>query len=251
MSTRIDPSSPTHEHPDLFATTRWTVVVAAGERSTPQSERALEAICETYWFPIYAYIRRRGYARADAEDLTQEFFRRFLERHWIEDVDPEKGRLRAFLITAVKRFLAKEWRWGSAQKRGGGIRPFSMDADFGEERLVAAGTPTLPPDAAFDRQWALTLLDVAIRRLEGEFTEAGKGDLFQGLRDGLVFSHEGLDYLSMSETLGMSEGAVRVAVHRMRKRFRDLYREEVSHTLPAGVELEEEVRYLADSLARE
>lgn len=242
-----DPSA-SSDRGDIFATTCWTVVVAAAERSTPQSERALEEICRTYWFPVYAYIRRRGRSKEDAEDLAQEFFRQLLEGHWIEDVDRAKGRLRAFLITALKHFLAKEWRHDTAQKRGGGRPHLSLDTRTGEARYAAAGAPHLAAEATFDRQWALILLQTALRRLEQECACAGRDRQFEMLKQELVVSHESLAYSRIATNLNLSEGAARVAVHRLRKRFRELYREEVIRTLPLGLDVNEELNYLAETL---
>lgn len=234
----------------IFVTTRWTMVLVAADQSGPQAERALEEICSIYWFPLYAYIRRRGKSPEDAEDLVQEFFRRMLEKNWIADADRTKGRLRAFLITALKHFLAKEWRRVSAQKRGGGELHLSIDTDIAESRYEAAGTPNLEAEALFDRQWALSLLDLTMKRLEQEYAAAGKTMLFAQLKNGLIMEHESIDYSSMASALDMTEGAVRVAVHRLRKRFRELYRMEVAQTLPPGVNLDDELRDLSASLAR-
>ncbi|NLX26476.1 MAG: sigma-70 family RNA polymerase sigma factor [Lentisphaerae bacterium] len=234
----------------IFVTTRWTMVLAAADRSDPQAERAMEEICSIYWFPIYAYIRRRNHSPEDAEDLTQEFFRCLCEKHWIADADREKGKLRAFLITALKRFLAKEWRRACAQKRGGGQPHISIDTDIAERRYEAAGTPNLEAEALFDRQWALSLLELTMKRLEQEYAEAGKTTLFIQLKNGLIMEHQSIDYTAMASALDMNEGAVRVAVHRLRKRFRELYRAEVAQTLPLGVSLDDELRDLAASLVR-
>jgi len=235
-------------HDDIFVTTRWTVVLNAAKGSTPEAERALEEICRTYWFPLYAYIRRRGHSPEDAEDLTQEFFRQLLEHQWIENADREKGKLRAFLITALKHFMAKEWRKASARKRGGGQRTISLDSSIAEGRYASSNTPSIDAEALFDREWALTLLDLTLKRLQNEYAAAGKTDLFAQLKDGLVMSHEALDYPSLATELGMTEGAARVAVHRMRKRFRELYRIEIAQTLPPGADLDEELRHLSLSL---
>ena len=235
---------------DIFVTTRWTVVLAA-TGATPQAERALEEICQTYWFPLYAYIRRRGHSAEDAEDLTQEFFHQLLKHQWIADADREKGRLRAFLITALKHFMAKEWRRASAQKRGGGQPILSLDSSIAEGRYASNETPRLEAEALFDRQWALTLLELTMKQLANEYADAGKTAEFAKLKDGLVIAHQAINYPSLSAELDMTEGAVRVAVHRMRKRFRQLYRAEVAQTLPPGADLDDELRYLAESLVRE
>jgi len=238
-------------HDDIFVTTRWTVVLAAADHSSPQAEQAMEEICKTYWLPLYAYIRRRGHSPADAEDLTQEFFHQLLDKNWIADIDREKGRLRAFLITALKRFMAKEWRKASAQKRGGGLFHLSIDSEMAEGRYAsAAKNPSIEAEALFDHQWALTLLELTVQRLKNEYAAAGKAEVFLALKDGLSMISQAIDYATLADRLSMSEGAVRVAVHRMRKRFRELYREEVAQTLPPGALLDEELRYLAGSLAQ-
>jgi RNA polymerase sigma-70 factor (ECF subfamily) len=234
---------------DIFATTHWTVVLAAGKRSTPQADLALEQLCKTYWFPLYAYARRRGHGKEDAEDLTQGFFRQLLERRWFADADRSKGRLRAFLITAFKRFMANEWRRASAQKRGGGKIHLPMDTVFAEGRYAADTTPQLTAEAMFDRQWALTLLDLTIRKLDAEFAQAGKSGEFAVLKNCLVAAHRAIDYDAVAVGLGAGTGAARVAVHRLRKRFRELYRRKVLQTLPPGADLEDELRHLASSLA--
>jgi RNA polymerase sigma-70 factor (ECF subfamily) len=236
---------------DIFVTTRWTVVLNAADLSSPEAEQAMEEICKTYWFPLYAYIRRRGHSPADAEDLTQEFFHRLLEKNWIADIDREKGSLRAFLITALKRFMAKEWRKASAQKRGAGQLHLSIDTETAEGRYAsAAKDPSLEAEAAFDRQWALTLLESTVQRLKNEYAAADKSDLFSALKDGLFLDYQAVDYPAIADHIGISEGALRVRVHRMRKRFRELYREEVAQTLPPGARLDDELRHLAESLAR-
>ena len=234
-------------HPDdIFMTTRWTIVQRASSGSVADAERALEEICQTYWFPLYAYIRRRGQSPEDAEDLTQAFFQQLLEKRWIENADRDKGKLRAFLITALKHFMAKEWRKESAQKRGGGERPLSLDSRMAEGRYASTGTPQLKAASLFDRQWALTLLDLTMQRLEQDYTDSSKAALFAQLKDGLVIQTP--DYSTLAAKLGMSEGAVRVAVHRLRKRFRELYRAEVAQTLPDGADLDEEINHLSASL---
>ncbi len=243
-------NEPTGPH-DIFVTTRWTMVLNAAGGSAPQAERALEEICQVYWFPLYAYIRRRGHSAEDAEDLTQEFFRRLLEHNWIADADREKGKLRAFLITALKRFMAKEWRRASAQKRGDGQRLLPLDSSIAEGRYASTVTPGDDAEALFDREWALTLLDLTVKHLENEYADGGKAELFTKLKDGLVMSHEALSYPSLAKELAMTEGAVRVAVHRMRKRFRELYRQEIAQTLPPGADLDEELHHLSTSLAQE
>jgi DNA-directed RNA polymerase specialized sigma24 family protein len=225
------------------------VVLAAKHRSAPEAAAALEAICRAYWYPLYAYVRRCRQSPHDAQDITQEFFRLLLEKRWLEDADREKGRLRTFLITALKRFMAKEWRRASAQKRGGGQSQVPVDTAFAESRFAADVDSQQPADALFDRQWALRLLELTLERLQAEFTAAGKAGNFSVLKEFLTEAHHAIDYRAVTARLGLSEGAARVAVHRLRKRFRDIYREEIAQTLPAGADVDDEMRHLANALA--
>jgi len=235
--------------PQVFPHTRWSVVLAARQQPSPEAEAALETICRAYWYPLYTFVRRNGQSPPDAQDLTQEFFRHLLEKRWLEAADREKGRLRTFLVTALKHFMAKEWRRASAQKRGGSHSHVPMDAAFAESRYAAEGTTQLPAEAVFDQQWALTLLDLTTLRLEAELVAAGKASEFAILKNCLVAAHGAIDYSSVAVQLNLSEGAARVAVHRLRKRFRELYREEIAQTLPDRAELDAELRYLAGILA--
>lgn len=243
-------TSPTflREEPKLFPPTRWTLVLSATRKDAPESAAALEAICHAYWYPLYAYVRRCGQSPHDAQDLTQEFFCRLLEKRWLAAADREKGKLRTFLIVALKKFMAMEWRRESAQRRGGGQPHTSFDTTFAESRL-ATDTHSLAPDETFDRQWALTLLDLTANRLRAEFLAAGKPADFEALKNCLLAERGALDYAAVARQLGVNEGAARVAVHRLRKRFRDIYREEISQTLRAGEDLDAELRHLAAALA--
>lgn len=247
-------SNPSSMLPALFPPTRWSVVQAAarmpGSETGSATGSALEELCRIYWYPLYAYVRRRGCSREDAEDLTQEFFRQLLARRWLADADRDKGRLRTFLLIALKRFMAKEWRRAQAQKRGGDQVLVPMDTAFAESRWAANPSPGLTAEAVFDRQWALTLLDLSLRRLEAEYASQGKTDEFTRLKGCLTAAHGTMDYGALSIELGLSEGATRVAVHRLRKRFRELYREEIRQTLPPDADLDDELRYLAACLAR-
>lgn len=234
--------------PGMFPATRWSVVLAATRGPSPESARAMEALCRAYWYPLYAYVRRSGQSPHDAQDLTQEFFARLLEHHWLATADRERGRLRTFLIVALKHFLHKEWRRASAQKRGGGHTPVELDTACAESQLAADATAQLDPDAAYDRQWALTLLDITIKRLEAEFASANRTGDFAALKGGLLAAHGKLDYAEVAAQLGLQPGAARVAVHRLRKRFREIYREEIAQTLAEGADLNAELRHLAAAL---
>jgi RNA polymerase sigma-70 factor (ECF subfamily) len=228
--------------PRLFPPTRWSVVLAATQRQSPGSAAALEAICRGYWHPLYTYARRSGRSPHDAQDLTQEFFTRLFEHNWLDTADPGKGRLRTFLIVAFKHFMYKEWRHAAAQKRGGGHTPVELDTATAESRYA------IDPDAAYDRQWALTLLDLTITRLAAEYTAAGRAADFDILKGGLLAVPGRLDYADVAARLNLQYGAARVAVHRLRKRFREIYREEITQTLAAGADLDEELRHLAAAL---
>jgi len=226
------------------------LVLTACQGSHPESASALETICRLYWYPLYAYARQSGQSPSDAQDVTQEFFRLFLEKNWLRDVDRNRGRLRSFLITALKRFMANEWRRVTAQKRGHSQPHFSIDTAFAESRYASQSGDQFAADEIFDREWALKLLELTLERLESEFQLSGKAADFFVLKDFLAVSHANIDYDRAAGRLGQSEGATRVAVHRLRKRFRELYREEVAQTLPKGEDLEAELRYLAGVLVR-
>jgi RNA polymerase sigma factor (sigma-70 family) len=235
--------------PRVFPNTRWSVVLAARERSSGESAAALEAICQAYWYPLYAYVRRCGKSPHDAQDLTQEFFCRLLEKRWLDSADREKGRLRTFLIVALKKFMNKEWRRASAQRRGGGQAQVQFDTAFAESRY-AADSHALAPDEIFDQQWALTLLDLTVNRLRAEFDTVEHPGEFELLKGWLLAGRGAMDYADIAKRLGVSEGAARVAVHRMRKRFRVIYREEITQTLADGADVDAELRHLAAALAR-
>jgi RNA polymerase sigma factor (sigma-70 family) len=204
---------------------------------------ALERLCGDYWHPLYAFARRSGHSADDAKDLTQGFFAILLEQGWLGDVDRQKGKLRTFLLTAFRRFMAKQWRRMQAEVRGGRIAMVSLEEDA--ERRYAVMRAEMPAEELYDRQWALTLMQRTITALESEFAQAGKLEDFAVLKGTLMAERGGVDYAALASSLVINEGAVRVAVHRLRKRFRMLFREEVGLTLAAGESIEEEMRYLA------
>jgi RNA polymerase sigma-70 factor (ECF subfamily) len=243
--------SSSSEAPRAFPHTRWSLVLAASQKDAPASAAALESLCRAYWYPLYAYVRRRGHSPHDAQDLTQEFFRRLLEKRWLDAADPAKGRLRAFLVVALKNFMSKEWRRASAECRGGGQTQVPFDTAVAESRYAADGPDRLEADLAFDREWALTLLRLTMERLRAEFEAAGKPEDFEALKGCLLAERGAGDYAALAARLGVSEGAARVAAHRLRKRFRQVFREEISHTLAEGADLEGELRHLAAALAAE
>jgi RNA polymerase sigma-70 factor (ECF subfamily) len=229
---------------DVFATTHWTVVLAAGKRSTSQSDLALEQLCRTYWFPLYAYVRRRGHTKEDAEDLTQAFFARFLAKNYLAGLSAERGRFRAFLLASLKHFLINEWKKSQRLKRGGGEAPLSLDWQTADTKFQVAATNEPSPDKAFDREWALALLAKVIERLQKECEADGKAKLFAQLKMFLTADKDGTSQAAVAKALGMEEGAVRVAIHRLRRRYRQLLRAEIAQTLADAADVDEEMRAL-------
>jgi RNA polymerase sigma-70 factor (ECF subfamily) len=234
---------------DIFATTHWTVVLAAGQSSTPQSDSALEELCRTYWFPLYAYVRRRGHTREDAEDLTQAFFARFLEKNYLAALDSEKGRFRAFLLASLKHFLANEWHKSQTQKRGGGATHLSLDWETADAQFQIASATELSPDQAFDREWAVALLEKVIHRLQSECEADGRAAQFATLRIFLTVGKGAIPYASAAQSLGLNEAAARAAAHRLRKRYRQLLRAEIARTLAEPAQADQEIQALFGAFA--
>jgi len=228
---------------DRFATTHWSMVVNAGGGRSPEASRALATLCENYWFPLYAFVRRAGYSAEDAQDLTQEFFVRLLDKHFLAAADRKKGRFRTFLLTAVKRFLANEHDRVRAQKRGGGQRIVSLEGLEPETRYRREPADTLTPEQIFEQQWALTLLDQVLAQLQAEMTAGNKASLFDALK-GHLTGGQAAGYAATAARLGMTEGAVKVAAHRLRRRYRELLRDEIAQTVASPDQIEEEIRYL-------
>jgi RNA polymerase sigma factor (sigma-70 family) len=227
-----------------FATTHWSVVLAAGQSTDAQTSEALEQLCRTYWYPLYAYVRRRGYTPEDAEDLTQEFFARFLAGKYLASVDRERGKFRSYLLGALNHFLADAWDHAHRIKRGGGQATQTLDVRSGESRYTLEPVAELAPDQLFDRRWALTVLDQVLGRLRQEYERSGKGRLFERLSAFLPGDAEADSYAELARELGMTESAVRVAVHRLRRRYGQLFSSEVAHTVSSPAEIQDEMRYL-------
>ena len=225
-------------------TTHWSVVLTAGRSDTTRARAALERLCATYWPSLYAYVRRRGHSPSDAQDLTQEFFARLLEQKWVGDADPARGRFRTFLLTALSRFLANEWDRVRAQKRGGGKTALSLDTAAAEAYYEAAGSESASPDRLYDRQWAMTLLDRALTRAKREFETAGKANEFVVLSPYLAAERGGIPYAELAAALGTTEANARQSVHRLRRQFREIFRQEIADTVADPKEAEEEIRYL-------
>lgn len=228
-----------------FPATRWSLVDLA---SGAEDGEALERLCRVYWYPLYAFARRSGQSPADAEDQTQGFFQKLLEKDWLAAADRDKGRLRTFLLTAFRRYMANEWRRDRAEMRGGGWRRVDWDEAEGERRYANSQADVRPEDL-FDRQWALAVMERTLAGLQEEFEQRGKREHFEQLKSVLMLEKGAIDYAPLAERLGMKEGAVRVAIHRLRKRFRLQFREEVALTLEEGEDLDEELRHLAQVLA--
>ena len=227
-----------------FVTTHWSVVLSAQDPGSPRCLEALETLCRTYWYPLYAYARRAGHGPADAEDLTQGFFARLLEKDYLNSAERAKGRFRSFLLVALKRYLANEWDREHAQKRGGFATVVPIDTDVAESRFAAEPSHNVPPDVLYDRQWARTLLERAMGQLQEEYTASGRARLFEYLQGSLGREESALPYAQIAAELKLTEPAVKMAVHRLRARYREILRAEIAHTVPTPEEVEEEIRYL-------
>jgi RNA polymerase sigma-70 factor (ECF subfamily) len=227
----------------VFATTHWSVVVEAGHVDSPQASEALAQLCHTYWYPLYAYVRRKGYAAHDAQDLTQEFFAKLLARHFLSTADRRKGKFRSFLLGAFEHFLAGEWRRAHAEKRGGGQARFSLEEMNAEERYLLEPALELPPERLFDRRWATTLLETARDELKKEYRTRDQAELFGKLQSALS-GDDSVAYAEIGRGLQMSEGAVKVAAHRLRKRYGELIRAQIAQTVATPAQVDEELRYL-------
>ena len=234
--------------PSQFPTTRWSLVVAAGDSKRKEIRSALASLCENYWYPLYAYLRRRGYSADQAQDLTQEFFIRVLEGRYLDRADPEKGRFRAFLLTSLKFFVADEEDRSRAQKRGGGAL-LPLEASSGEERYQREPAHNETPERIFERRWALSVLERVVEKLRDEFVRHGRLEHFERLKVFLL-GHSDAPYAALAREMNTSEGALKVVIHRLRKRYRELFRQEIADTVASPAEVESELRFLADVLTR-
>ena len=220
------------------------MVLTARDENSSKSSEALEALCRTYWFPLYAFVRRQGGNPHDAQDLTQEFFARVLEKGYLHSAQQAKGRFRTFLLIALKRFLANEWDRQQAQKRGGAAHIVPIDPELAESRFMAGPAHELQPDLLFDRQWALTLLDRTMTQLREEYVATGRAKLFELLRGCLAKDESALPYAEIASRLNLTEPAVKMAVQRLRARYREILRTEIADTVAGPEEVEEEIRHL-------
>ncbi|HSA01845.1 MAG TPA: sigma-70 family RNA polymerase sigma factor [Candidatus Paceibacterota bacterium] len=233
-----------------FAPTQWTVVLAAGRDDPTRAREALARLCEAYWYPLYAYVRRCGHSPEDAQDLVQEFFAQLLAHNWVARADQRKGRFRSFLLMVFNRFLTKEREKARTLKRGGRISLVPLRWDTAETRYAQEPAETQTPDQVFEKHWALALLQNVLKRLRQDYAQDGKGALFEKLEPSLVGARETQPYASLAAELNMSEGSVKVAVCRLRERYRDCLRDEISQTVSSSAEVDIELRHLFRVLAR-
>jgi len=245
----VSETSSSTKAPSLFVTTRWSVVLAAQDKASPDSAAAWETLCRTYWYPLYAYVRHQGHNPHDAQDLTQEFIARFLAKDYLKAADRDKGHFRTFLRVALKRFLLNEWDRVRAQKRGGGKTIVSFDTELAESKYQTEA-PGQPPEQVYEREWAMALLHKTMADLRAEYEKAGKTAEYERLKNCLTAERGAISYAQIAADLGMSEGAARVAVHRLRKRFRELFRTAVADTVSEPGEVDEEVRHVVSLLSQ-
>jgi RNA polymerase sigma-70 factor (ECF subfamily) len=241
-------SSPSPVGAGAFAQTRWSIVVAAAGGNGVESRDALERLCTTYWYPLYAFVRRQRYSAHDAQDLTQSFFARLIEKNDLAAVDRAKGKFRSFLLAAMQHFLANEWDRAQAQKRGGGMVFLSIDDADAERRYHEEPAEQITAEQLYDRRWALTLLDQVLARLGDEMRSEGRGACFEALKFCLT-GGPGAAYADLAQRLGTSEGALKVAVHRLRDRYRALLRAEIAETVGSETEVDDELRQLFSALS--
>lgn len=233
-----------------FVTTRWSVVLSARNQTVPVTDgaQALETLCRNYWPPIYSFARRQGYAPCDAQDLTQAFFAHLLKSDFLSGVDQAKGRFRSFLLASIKNFLANEWDKAKAIKRGAGEIPVSIDAQVAETTCFIGLADTQSADKIYDRRWAITLLDRTMGRLKEQYASDGKLALFEALKETLTGERGGIPYAQIATGLKTSEGAIKVAVHRLRQHYRELLRAEIAETVASKEDVEEELKELFAAL---
>ena len=234
-----------------FTTTHWSVVLTARDGDTTQADAALEKLCRTYWPPLYAYIRRDGYSMEDGQDLTQEFFGSFLKKKWLGHLQHREGKFRSFLLTFLKHFLSDQRDRADAQKRGGHCTFISLDQFAAEERDRIEPVARLTPDQVFEQQWARTLLERALRRLREEYAAKGGLELFEQLKDIQPGVHGSVNYSEIGQRLGLAEGSIKAAVHRLRKRHREILHEEIAQTVSRPDEIADEVRDLMTVVGRQ
>lgn len=233
----------------VFPSTHWSVVLAAHADNPARARDALEQLCTVYWYPLYAFLRRRGHQPADAEDFVQGFIAHLLDRQFFQVADPDKGRFRSYLLASLNHFVADAADHAGRLKRGAGHPLLSLDAVLAERRYALEPADHCNPEQLFERRWALTLLDTVLQRLETEAAESGRTDLFRQIKGVLLGDHSGVTYVELAPQLGLSEAALTMTVHRLRRRYRELVREEIAHTVSRPVEIDEEMRHLFQVLS--
>ncbi len=233
-----------------FTTTHWSLVLAAAGSADAQGHEALARLCQVYWYPLYAFVRRQGHGPHDAQDLTQEFFVRLLDKDYLGDVDRSKGTFRSFLLAALKHFLSKQWARAKTLKHGGGRTLVPLDTLSAEDRYRREPEDHATPERLFERRWAVTLLDQVLTRLSADYETAGKGAIFAQLQGCLTGESKLLPYAQLAAGLDMSEGAVKVAVHRLRQRYRKVLRDEIAQTVADPAEIDDEIRQLFSALEK-
>ncbi len=247
---QIDAGDPPRVDSMQFGTTLWGVVTDAADSESPHALASLESLCRTYWFPLYAYVRRRGHSPEDAKDLTQGFFAQLLEKKQLARVDRRKGKFRSWLLGVMNHHLAHEWEKDQAQKRGGGQRLISWDDELADRRYRAEPQAASSPEKAFDRGWALTVLQQARERLRSEYEESGREAVYRELKPFISADEDAISGLEAAARLNMSESGVKTAVHRLRRRYHELVREEIGQTVTHAGEIDEEIRYLLAVMRR-
>jgi RNA polymerase sigma-70 factor (ECF subfamily) len=231
-----------------FRTTHWSVVQLAGSGGSPEAQAAMAALFRAYWYPAYAFVRRSGHDPATAQDVVQEVFLALVSKEQLASVGPGRGRFRSYLLAAINHHLANEWNRRHSQKRGGGAPHVSLDSLVAEDLYSSEPIEQRTPEFLFDRRWALTLLDRASAALENEWKLAGKSDSFNRLQPYLAGDHDAPPYADTAAVLDSNEGAVRVAIHRLRRRYRELVRQEIAATVDSPGEIDDEIRYLMQIL---
>jgi len=254
MSLHMNPhesEGPEHPRdPAAFRTTLWSVILMAGHEGPARADQALETLCRTYWFPLYTFVRRRGYPPHEAQDLTQEFFYHLLHKRFLDHIDRRKGRFRSFLLASLNNFLANEWDRSQRQKRGGGAVCLSLDDAAAEEKYLLEPADELTPDKAFERRWAQAVLDRVIDRMRDEATATGNLARFESLSAFVLNDPAVESYSQVASQLGLSVSAITSAIHRMRARFRQLFRQEIANTVASVEEVDDEIRYLVIALSQ-
>lgn len=245
----IDEQDLERPNPPLFATTHWTMVVEAGQSDSPDARQALEALCVSYWYPLYAFARGLGRQPEDAQDLVQGFFAQLIEKNSLRTADQTRGRFRTFLLTSFKRFTNNDWVKSKALKRGGGTQPVSLDFDQGEQRWEAEAPHAVKPDVEYERRWAVTLIEKARTRLRDEFVRNGKLARFEALEPHLAGDPDASTYTALSKRFGITEGGVKAEAFRLRQRYRSHLRAEVARTVLEQEEIDDEIAHLMTVLS--